>query len=49
MGNEPKVDDVGVLLLSGYYPTKPSQVYFEHKYIYEGVSWKLVGFKIEAK
>jgi hypothetical protein len=49
MGNEPKVDDVGVLLLSGYYPTKPSQVYFEHKYIYEGVSWKLAGFKIEAK
>jgi hypothetical protein len=49
MGNGPAVDDNGVLALSGYYPTKSSQVYFEQKYIYEGVSWKLVGFKIEAK
>jgi hypothetical protein len=49
LANEPKVDDNAVLFLAGYYPTKPSQVYFEQKYIYEGVSWKLVGFKIEAK
>jgi hypothetical protein len=49
MGNEPKVDDKGVLVLSGYYPAKPNHVYFEQKYIYEGLSWKLVGFKIEAK
>ena len=44
-----KVDENGVLVLSGYYATKPSQVYFVQKYIYEGVSWKLLGFSIEAR
>ena len=44
-----KVDENGVLVLSGHYATKPSQVYFEQKYIYEGVSWKLLGFSIEAR
>jgi hypothetical protein len=47
--SEAKVDENGVLLLAGYYPTKPSQVFFEQKYIYEGVSWKLIGFNIQAK
>ena len=46
---ESTVDKDGVLALTGYYPTKPSQVHFEQKYIYEGVSWKLVEFNIEAK
>lgn len=49
MTAEPKIGEDGVLLMTGYYPTKPSQVHFEQKYIYEGVSWKLIGFKIEAK
>ena len=49
MADEAKVNDNGMLVLSGYYPTKPSQVYFEQKYVYEGLSWKLIGFKIEAK
>jgi hypothetical protein len=43
------IDEDGVLLLIGYYPTKPSQVYFEQKFIREGDAWKLVGFKIDAK
>ena len=47
--SEAKVDESGVLLLAGYYPTKPSQVNFELKFIYEGVSWKLIGFNIQAK
>jgi hypothetical protein len=46
---ESTVDKDGVLVLAGYYPTKPGQVHFEQKYIYEGLSWKLVGFNIEAK
>lgn len=46
---EAKMDENGVLLLTGYYPGKPNQVYFEQKYIYEGVSWKLLGFSIHTK
>ena len=49
LSNDAKVDENGILLLAGHYPTKPSQVLFEQKYIYEGLSWKLIGFKIEAK
>lgn len=43
------IDEDGVLLLTGHYPTKPSQVFFEQKFIREGDAWKLIGFKIEAK
>ncbi len=46
---EAKIDENGVLLLVGHYPTKPSQVQFEQKYVYEGTAWKLIGFSIEAK
>ena len=49
LSSDVKVDENGVLLLIGYYPTKPNQVHFEQKFIYEGVSWKLIGFKIQAK
>lgn len=34
----------GELILTGYFPTKPDQFYFEHKYIYEGIDWRLLGF-----
>jgi len=47
--SDAKVDENGVLLLAGYYPTKPNQVHFEQKFVYEGVAWKLIGFKIQAK
>lgn len=40
----PVLDDRGVLLVVGYYPTTPDRFNFEHSYIYEGVGWKLVGF-----
>ncbi|MGI9317437.1 MAG: hypothetical protein ACR2QW_08915 [bacterium] len=40
----PELDQNGVLLIKGRYPTQPSQFHFEQKFIYEGLSWKLVGF-----
>jgi len=45
---EAKVDENGVLLLTGLYQTKPN-IHFEQQYIYEGLAWKLVGFSIQAK
>ncbi|MEN6319554.1 MAG: hypothetical protein ABFD82_12455 [Syntrophaceae bacterium] len=50
-GYEPIIEPVsalgenGELILKGYFPTKPNKVDFEQKYIYEGVDWKLYGFK----
>jgi hypothetical protein len=49
ISSEARVDENGVLLIAGHYPTQPSQVNFEQKFIYEGVSWRLIGFKIQAK
>ena len=43
------LDDDGILLIAGHYPTRPSQVTFEHGYIYEGLSWKLVQFMVDVK
>lgn len=43
------INENGLLVIKGRYPTKPSQVTFEHKYIYEGVAWKLFGFDINVK
>lgn len=43
------INEDGVLMLKGLYPTKPNQVYFEQKYIYEGLGWKLMGFNVNIK
>jgi hypothetical protein len=43
------IDEDGVLILKGLFPTKPIQVHFEHKYIYEGLGWKLIGFNVNIK
>ena len=43
------IDENGVLLLKGLYPTKPNQLHFEQKYIYEGLGWKLIGFNANIK
>jgi len=43
-----KIDEDGVLTLSGQYPTNPA-LRFEMKYVYEGVNWKLIGFSLLAK
>lgn len=44
----PSLDENGVLAIKGHYPTQPSQVLFELKYILEGVNWKLVGTNINV-
>jgi len=38
-----------VLLIQGYYPTKPSQLNFQLKYLEEEGDWKLVGINIDIK
>jgi len=39
----PAIDEDGVLFLKGSYPTQPSKVTFQLKYIYEDGVWRLVG------
>jgi hypothetical protein len=43
------INEDGVLILKGLFPTKPNQVYFEQKYIYEGLGWKLMGLNVNIK
>lgn len=43
------INEDGVLILKGLYPTKPNQLYFEQKYIYEGLGWKLMGLNVNIK
>ena len=45
----PAVNEDGLLVIKGSYPTKPSKVFFELKYIYEDESWKLVGINVQVK
>lgn len=44
----PKIDEDGVLILEGRYPTAPNGVTFRLKYIYEK-GWKLVGIKVDVE
>jgi uncharacterized protein YxeA len=46
---KPNIDEDGVLLIKGHYPTQPNQVYFEQKYLFEGLGWKLIGFNTNIK
>jgi len=43
---KPSINTDGVLILEGHYPTKPSQLKFKLKYVFEGVSWKLIGTSV---
>jgi hypothetical protein len=43
------INENGVLVIKGRYPTQPSQVYFEQKYITEGQGWKVVGINVNVK
>ena len=45
----PELDENGTLIMAGHYPTKPSRVSFKHKYVFEGLNWRLVGFSVDIK
>jgi len=43
---KPTVNDDGMLVLKGAYPTQPSKVMFTLKYVSEQGAWKLVGINV---
>lgn len=45
----PVINESGVLIITGLYATSPNQMHFVHKYIYEGLSWKLMGLHFNVK
>lgn len=47
--DKPALDEDGLLAFSGYYPTKPSRVMFELKYIFENDEWKLISINVNVK
>lgn len=47
--SKPAIDSDGFLVLKGSYPTQPSKVFFELKYVYEDELWELVGINVNLK
>ena len=47
--SKPAIDDDGFLVLKGSYPTQPSKVFFELRYVYEDEAWELVGINVNLK
>jgi len=47
--SKPSVDNDGFLVLKGSYPTQPSKVFFELRYVYEDEAWELVGINVNLK
>ncbi len=45
----PYIQKNGVLILKGYYPTKPYMVNFELGFVYEYPEWKLVSIKVSTE
>ena len=45
----PRLNSEGMLLVKGYYPTKPNRVIFDLKYTFELPKWKLLGITISLK
>lgn len=45
----PQITTDGLLLVTGYYPSKPYQVVFSLKYIYELPNWKLFGIDMNLR
>lgn len=43
------LDEDGELTLEGYFPTSPNRVNFKQTYSYEGLEWKLVGFRFSIR
>ena len=46
---KPAIDNDGFLVLKGSYPTQPSKVFFELRYVYEDEAWELVGINVNLK
>jgi len=44
-----EVNSDEVLIVRGYYPTKPNHVVFQLKYIEEEEEWKLVGINVKTE
>lgn len=44
-----EVNSDEVLIIKGYYPTKPKHVVFQLKYIEEEEEWKLVGINVKTE
>ena len=47
--SKPALDEDSFLLLKGSYPTEPSKVFFELRYVYEEGDWKLVAINVNLK
>jgi hypothetical protein len=45
----PAMNEDGFLVVSGYYPTQPSSVFFELNYCYEHPEWKLAGIQVNVR
>ena len=45
----PVLDENGILVLAGHFPTSPLVVVFELQYIYEHAQWKLIGIQINLR
>jgi hypothetical protein len=45
----PAVNEDGLLVIKGSYPTEPSKVFFEVKYVYEDPAWKVAGINVQVK
>jgi hypothetical protein len=45
----PEVNSDGVLIIKGFYPTKPNHLVFQLKYIEEDEEWKLVGINVKTE
>jgi hypothetical protein len=44
----PAINDDGVLVLKGHYPTRPNTVTFELKYVYESSAWKILAIDVRV-
>lgn len=49
LSDPPEINSDGLLILKGYYPTRPFKVNFQLKYIYEHPAWKLFGLNVNVK
>ncbi len=45
----PRLNAEGILVLTGHYPTKPAEVVFDLKYIFELPKWKLIGITVTLR